>query len=104
MVDRKSQPSTVASQGFEVFPPLVALVGGVMAKEHTAATKRLATLLTQKWGHHYLEVYGFLQSCLSFTLTRSSSRMLQAECYHKSFPQTLVNWESGESLWLYMEI
>ena len=38
------------------FVPLVTSVDKLMAKEHVAATRRLAGLLSQKWGRHYSEV------------------------------------------------
>ena len=72
-----------------------------MAKEHVAATRRLAGLLSQKWGRHYSEVCGFLRSRLSFALARSSSRMLRGERYHEPRRQPTVGWESGDGLRLY---
>ena len=61
------------------FTPLVFSVYGLMGKEATAASKRLASSLAAKWKRSYSEICGFIRSRLSIALIRSSSRCLRAD-------------------------
>ena len=61
------------------FTPLVFSVDGLMGKEATAASKRLASSLAAKWKRSYSEICGFIRSRLSIALIRSSSRCLRAD-------------------------
>ena len=62
------------------FTPLVFSIDGLLGKEATAASKRLATSLASKWKRSYSEVCGSIRSRISIALVRSSSRCLRAEC------------------------
>jgi hypothetical protein len=82
------------------FTPLVFSIDGLLGKEATAASKRLASSLAGKWKRSYSEVCGFVRSRLSIALIRSSSRCLRADRnpilrFHPPI------WDSGTGLGLY---
>jgi hypothetical protein len=82
------------------FTPLVFSIDGLLGKEATAASKRLATSLASKWKRSYSEVCGYIRSRLSIALVRSSSRCLRAErtpTHRFHIPM----WDSGTGLGLY---
>jgi hypothetical protein len=82
------------------FTPLVFSIDGLLGKEVTAATKRLASSLAKKWKRSYSEVCSFVRSRLSIALVRSSSRCLRAD----RTPSTRFRspmWDSGTGLGLY---
>jgi hypothetical protein len=82
------------------FTPLVFSVDGLLRKEATAASKRLATCLGTKWKRSYSEVCGFVHSGLSIALLHSSSRCLHADRNPThQFHNPL--WESSTGLGLY---
>ena len=82
------------------FTPLVFLVDGLQGVEATAACKRLAVFLFKKWSRNYLEVCGFVHSCISLSLAWTTSL-----CLHGSQDPTsqipLTQWDSGLGLGLY---
>ena len=59
------------------FTPLVFSVDGMRGNQATAASKRLASLLSEKWNRPYSEVCGFVRSQLSVALVRSLSQCLR---------------------------
>ena len=59
------------------FTPLVYSVDGMEAPEAQAARKRLASMLSAKWGRHYSQVCGLVRSRLAFALARATSRCLR---------------------------
>jgi len=59
------------------FTPLVFSVDGMMAKEATAATRRVAALLAAKWKRTYSQVCGFVRSRQSIALARAASLLLR---------------------------
>ena len=81
-------------------PFLVFSVDGLLGKEATAASKRLASSLAAKWKRSYSEVCGFVGSRVSIVLIRSSSRCLRADRNptHRFHPPI---WDSGTGLGLY---
>ena len=81
------------------FTPLVFSVDGLLGKEAAAASKRLSSSLAAKWKRSYSEVCGFVRSCLSIALIRSSSRCLKANRNptHRFHPPI---WDSGTGLGL----
>jgi hypothetical protein len=82
------------------FTPLVFSVDGLLGKEATAASKRLASSLAAKWKRSYSEICGYVRSRLSIALIRSSSRCLRAD---RTPTQRFRNptWDSGTGLGLY---
>ena len=82
------------------FTPLVFSVDGLMGKEATAASKRLASSLAAKWKRSYSEVCGFIRSRLSIALIRSSSRCLRADCNPIHRLHSPI-WDTGTGLSLY---
>jgi hypothetical protein len=82
------------------FTPLVFSVDGLIGKEATAASKRLATSLASKWKRSYSEICGFVRSRLSIALVRSSSRCLRAD-RNSSLRFRNPTWDSGTGLGLY---
>ena len=82
------------------FTPLVFSVDGLLGKEATAASKRLASSLAAKWKHSYSEICGFVRSRLSIALIRSSSHCLRADRNPiRRFHPPI--WDSGTGLGLY---
>ena len=59
------------------FTPLVFSVDGMCGIEAQAASKRLASCLSQKWRRTYSQVCGFVRSRLSITLVRLTSWCLR---------------------------
>jgi hypothetical protein len=82
------------------FTPLVFSVDGLLGKEATAASKRLASSLAAKWKRSYSEICGFVRSRLSFALVRSSSRCLRGDRNPTNRFHTPI-WDSGTGLGLY---
>ena len=82
------------------FTPLVFSIDGLLGKEATAASKRLATSLASKWKRSYSEVCGYIRSRLSIALIRSSSHCLRAERTPTHRFHTPM-WDSGTGLGLY---
>jgi hypothetical protein len=82
------------------FTPLVFSVDGLLGKEATAASKRLASSLAAKWKRSYSEVCGFIRSRLSIALIRTSSRCIRADRNptHRLRPPI---WDTGTGLGLY---
>ena len=82
------------------FTPLVFLVNGLMGAGATAACKRLASLLSSKWGRTYSEVCGFVRSRLAISLVRATSLCLR-DARDPTARTPLPYWESGTGLELY---
>jgi hypothetical protein len=84
----------------QTFTPLVFSIDGLLGKEATAASKRLASSLAGKWKRSYSEICGYVRSRISIALVRSSSRCLRAD---RTPTQRFRNpmWESGTGLGLY---
>jgi hypothetical protein len=82
------------------FTPLVFSVDGLLGKEATAASKRLASSLAAKWKRSYSEICGFVRSRISFALVRSSSRCLRGDRNPTNRFHTPI-WDSGTGLGLY---
>ena len=59
------------------FMPLVMFATGGLAHEATIFYKRLASLLSIKWGDSYAITLGWLRCCLSFSLLRSAISCLR---------------------------
>jgi hypothetical protein len=81
----------------QTFTPLVFSIDGLLGKEATAASKRLASSLAAKWKRSYSEICGYVRSRISIALVRSSSRCLRAD---RTPTQRFRNpmWESGTGL------
>jgi hypothetical protein len=75
-------------------------VDGLLGKEATAASKRLASSLAAKWKRSYSEICGFVRSRLSFALVRSSSRCLRGDHKPTKRFHTPI-WDSGTGLGIY---
>ena len=82
------------------FTPLVFSIDGLLGKEATAASKRLASSLAAKWKRSYSEICGFVRSRLSIALARSSSRCLRGDRNPTHRFQTPM-WDTGTGLGLY---
>ena len=82
------------------FTPLVFSVDGMRGQEATAASKRLAALLSVKWKRTYSEVCGFVRSRLSIALARSLTLCLRGARDPTARPHSF-HWESGAGLSLY---
>ena len=81
------------------FTPLVFSVDGLMGKEASAATKRLASLLSAKWARQYSETCGFVRSRISVALVRATSLCLRGARNGKERRNPL--WNGGPGLSLY---
>ena len=70
----KASRKEVMDKGFEkvsrhaLFTPVVMSATGGLAHEATYFYKRLASLLSRKWGDEYSVVLGWLRCFLSFSL------------------------------------
>ena len=82
------------------FTPLVFSIDGLLGKEATAASKRLASCLAAKWKRSYSEICGFVRSRLSIALVCSSSRCLRGDRNPTHRFHTPM-WDSGTGLGLY---
>jgi hypothetical protein len=82
------------------FTPLVFSIDGLLGKEATAASKRLASTLAGKWKRSYSEICGFVPSRLSIALVRSSSRCLRGN-RNPTYRFHTPIWDSGTGLGLY---
>jgi hypothetical protein len=82
------------------FTPLVFSVDGLLGKEATAASKRLASCLAAKWKRSYSELCGYVRSRLSLALIRSSSRCLKAD-RNPTLRFRTPTWDSGTGLGIY---
>jgi hypothetical protein len=98
--EKKSKYGDLCIEQRRTFTPLVFSVDGLIGKEATAASKRLATSLAAKWKRSYSEICGFVRSRLSIALVRSSSRCLRAE-RNSSLRFRNPTWDSGTGLGLY---
>jgi len=82
------------------FTPLVLSATGGLAHEATIFYKRLASLLSTKWGDSYATTLGWLRCCLSFSLLRSAiacirgARSSSGHFYRTPPPMDLVRVES----------
>jgi len=52
------------------FTPLVYSDDGMACKEATAAVRRLASLLADKWNHRYSEMVGFVRTRMALAIVR----------------------------------
>ena len=59
------------------FTPLVFSANGMMGEEAEAATKRLASLISRKWGRTYSATCGYVRARLSLNLARSFSLLVR---------------------------
>jgi hypothetical protein len=82
------------------FTPLVFSVDGMRGQEASAASKRLACLLSSKWNRTYSEVCHFVRSRLSIALVRSTSMCLRG-ARDPTARASRPAWESGSGLALY---
>ena len=82
------------------FTPLVFSVDGMRGAEATAASKRLASLLSKRWNRPYSQVCGFVRSRLSMALVRATSLCLRGSRDPVERAPTF-QWESGTGLMLY---
>jgi hypothetical protein len=82
------------------FTPLVFSVDGLLGKEATAASKRLASCLAAKWKRSYSELCAYVRSRLSLALIQSSSRCLRAN-RNPTLRFRTPMWNSGTGLGLY---
>jgi hypothetical protein len=98
--EKKEKYGALYIAGRRTFTPLVFSIDGLLGKEATAASKRLASTLAAKWKRSYSEICGFVRSRLSITLIRSSSRCLRADRNptHRFHPPI---WDWGTGLALY---
>jgi hypothetical protein len=98
MKKRKNGDLCIAQR--RTFTPLVFSVDGLLGKEATAASNRLASSLAAKWKRSYSEICGFVCLRLSIALVCSSSRCLRADRNPTHRFHTLM-WDSGTGLGLY---
>jgi hypothetical protein len=82
------------------FTPLVFTVDGLHGVEASAAMKRVATLLKDKWCQPFSQVAGYVRSRLSVALARSTSRCLRAD-RNPIVRKPEAAWDSGAGLGLY---
>ena len=86
------------------FTPVVVSATGGLAHEATCFYKRLASLLSHKWGDEYSIVMGWLRCSLSFSLLRSAIQCVRgARSSIRHYiqappPMDLVRVESNMSL------
>ena len=86
------------------FTPVVMSATGGLAHEATYFYKRLASLLSHKWGDEYSIVMGWLRCSLSFSLLRSAIQCVRGACssirqyIQAPPPMDLVRVESNMSL------
>ena len=95
--DKYSQPCLDRRRHFT---PLVFSVDGMRGAEATAASRRLAQLLSAKWKRNYSDVCSFVRSRLSVALARAASQCLRG-ARDPSSKITRPTWDSGAGLGLY---
>ena len=82
------------------FTPLIFSVDGLMGVEATAASRRLAALLSAKWKRSYSEVCGYVRSRLALALVLATCLCLRGARDPMSQAHIPV-WDSGTGLSLY---
>jgi hypothetical protein len=98
--EKKKKYNALCLARRKTFTPLVFSVDGMRGPEGSAASKRLAVLLSAKWKQTYSTVCGYVRSRLSMALVRSASRCLRADRSPKVRLPTAA-WETGTGLALY---
>ena len=94
---KKKKYLEVCKETRRSFTPLVFSVDGLPSSETSAATKRLASHLSRKWGRQYSEVCGYVRSRLQLSLVRSSHVCLRGE-RHKQEVHSRPSWVGGAGL------
>ena len=79
------------------FTPLVFSVDGMFSAETSAATKRLASHLSRKWGRQYSDVCGYVRCRLQLSLVRSTHVCVRGERY-KQEVHCKPQWVGGAGL------
>ena len=97
--EKKRKYSAHCERQRKHFTPLVFSVDGIAGKESTAAMRRLASQLSQRWKRTYSEVCGFVRARLTLALAKSASRCLQWDC-HPIHRMPQIPWDSGCGLGL----
>ena len=64
------------------FTPLCYSVDGMPCKAAKAAERRLASLLSAKWGRQYSEMVNFIRTRMSLSVVRSNTLLLRSERAH----------------------
>ena len=82
------------------FTPLVYSVDGLLGEEARAASKRLASLLANKWKRAYSEVCGYVLSRQALALVRATSLCLRGTRDPTDRRHRPI-WECGTGLGLY---
>lgn len=98
--EKKLKYNALCQERRRHFTPLVFSVDGLQGTEATAACKRLASLLADKWKRSYSEVCGYVRSRLSVALARSTSRCLRAD-RDPLVVRPNADWVEGTGLSLY---
>ena len=76
LMDKRSERVSMHAS----YTPVVMLATGELAHEATYFYKRLASLLSYKWGDEYSVVMGWLQCSLSFSLLHSAIQCVCSWC------------------------
>jgi hypothetical protein len=82
------------------FTPLVFSVDGLRGVEATAASNRLAAMLSAKWHRSYSEVCGYVRSRLAISLARTTSLCLRG-ARDPTARASHPTWDNGAGLGLY---
>ena len=98
--EKKRKYSAHCERQRKHFTPLVFSVDGIAGKESTAAMRRLASQLSQRWKRTYSEVCGFVRSRIAVALVRSTTRCLRND-RSPSAHLNPIRWDSGTGLSLY---
>jgi hypothetical protein len=82
------------------FTPLIFSVDGLLSKPAVEASRRLARILSVKWGRSYSDTCGYVRSRLSISLARSASMLIRAP-RQRGTVRAPPTWEDGRGLVLY---
>ena len=96
---KKKKYLEVCKETRRSFTPLVFSVDGMISAETSAATKRLASHLSCKWGRQYSDVCGYVRCRLQLSLVRSMHVCLRGE-RHRQEVHCRPQWVGGAGLLL----
>jgi IS1 family transposase len=96
--EKKKTYSAACTDRRRHFTPLVFSCDGMIAAEASAAIKRVASLLSQKWHRSYSETCAYVRSRIS--LVRAASHCLRGS-RDPSARVSHATWETGTGMGLY---
>jgi hypothetical protein len=99
--EKKKTYSTACTDRQHHFTSLVFSCDDMIVVEASAAIKRVASLLSQKWHRSYSETCAYVRSRISISLVRAASHCLLRGSRDPSARVSHGTWETGTGMGLY---